>query len=212
MILSPRLNKFILTSHITFSVGWFGSVAVFLVLALTGVTSEFPQTARSAYIALNLIGWYVLVPFCFASFLTGVVQSLTTKWGLFKHYWIVVKLVLTVFATVLLLLHMKPIGNLAGLAEGSTFSDSDQIGTRIQLIADAGAAVILLLIITTLSVYKPWGKIKPDMGSNSEETLQIRNNALAVRRSLKQYAMIGFGILLLFVIIKHIAGGGMLHH
>ena len=84
MTMSARLSKFILTSHITFSVGWLGAVVVFLALAITGVTTRNVQIARSTYIAMELSAWFVIIPFCLASLFTGVVQSLGTKWGLFK--------------------------------------------------------------------------------------------------------------------------------
>src|SRR5258708_37284781 len=121
MIMTPRLSKFVLTSHITFSVGWFGAVAVFLALAITGATNPNSQLARSVYPAMELSGWFVIVPCCLASLFTGIVQSLGTKWGLFKHYWILAKLLLTIFATIGLLLHMKPVSYLAGLASETAF-------------------------------------------------------------------------------------------
>ncbi|HZH96176.1 MAG TPA: hypothetical protein VEY06_09840, partial [Flavisolibacter sp.] len=99
--MTPRLSKALLTSHITFSVGWIGAVAVFLALAITGLTTQDNQLARSSLIAMELSAWFVVVPFCFTSLFTGVVQAFGTKWGLFKHYWIVVKLFLTVGSTVL---------------------------------------------------------------------------------------------------------------
>ena len=46
---------------------------------------------------------FVIVPLAIASLLTGVVQALATPWGLFRHYWVVIKLFLTVFATLVLL-------------------------------------------------------------------------------------------------------------
>ena len=159
--LTTRWTKFIFTSHITFSVGWLGSVAVFLALAITGLTSQDTQLARSAYLAMELSGWFIIVPFGLASLSTGLIQALGTKWGLFKHYWIVVKLFLTVAATLLLLLHMQPIAYLAGIASETSFSTDQETGLRIQLIADAGAAILLLLTTTTISVYKPWGLIRP---------------------------------------------------
>jgi hypothetical protein len=36
-------------------------------------------------------------------------------------------------------------------------SSADLRQLRIQLVADAGAAMMALLVATTLSVYKPWG-------------------------------------------------------
>jgi hypothetical protein len=111
-----------LTAHITFSVGWLGAVAVFLALAVTGLTSHEAPLVRSAYLAMGLSGWFVLVPSSFAAVLTGVVQAVGTPWGLFKHYWVVVKLLLTVAATVLLLVHMQPISYLAEVAAKADLS------------------------------------------------------------------------------------------
>lgn len=151
MPLSPRITKLLLTSHITFSVGWLGAVAVFLALAITDINAGNPAAARSAYIAMELSAWFVIVPFCLASFGTGLVQSLSTRWGLFRHYWIAVKLFLTLAATILLLLHMKPISYMSGLAQQAAFTNYTGPGLRIQLLADAGAASLLLVAITAIS-------------------------------------------------------------
>ncbi|AWZ07367.1 MULTISPECIES: hypothetical protein [unclassified Streptomyces] len=131
----PRLRKLTLTLHVTSSVGWLGAVAAFLALAVAGLTSSAPQTVRGAYLAMDVLGWYVIVPFSVACLLTGLVQSLGTVWGLLRHYWVITKLLITVAATVLLLVHMQPVGHLA----------------------DAAAALLVLLTAVTLSVFKPRG-------------------------------------------------------
>jgi hypothetical protein len=84
-------------------------------------------------------------------------MSLGTQWGLFRHYWVVVKFVLTILATLLLLLHTRPIGVLAGLAREATFPGADVARLQMQLVVDAGAALLVLLVNVTLSVYKPQG-------------------------------------------------------
>ena len=96
--------------------GWLGAVAGFLALAIAGVSSDDPQTVRAAYLAMHLITWFVIVPLSFAALLTGLVQSLGTSWGLFRHYWVVAKLGLTVVATIILLAHTQPIGQVATVA------------------------------------------------------------------------------------------------
>ncbi len=212
MTMTPRLSKFVLTSHITFSVGWLGAVAVFLALAITGVTSNDSQLARAAYLAMELSGWFVIVPFCFASLLTGLIQSLGTKWGLFKHYWIVVKLLLTIAVTILLLLHMQPISYLVGIAEKTAFSNTEQAGLRIQLIADAGGALLVLLATTTISVYKPWGKIQYRLRENYKRNIGVRDKGITTKKSLGFYILLGLiGLVLLFVIM-HLFGGGIGGH
>ncbi len=157
MIMTPRLRKFALTAHVVSSVGWLGAVAGFLVLAVAGLTSQDAQMVRAAYLAMELITWFVIVPLSLASLLTGLVQSLGTTWGLSRHYWVVAKLLLTVLATAILLVHTQPISYVARVAAETTLSSADLRGLRIQLVADAGAALLVLLVTTTLSVYKPRG-------------------------------------------------------
>ena len=86
LIMTPRLRKFALLAHVTFSVGWLGSVAGYLALAMTGLTSRDDSPARCAYLSMELIGWTVIVPFSLAALLSGLVQSLGTDWGLLRHY------------------------------------------------------------------------------------------------------------------------------
>lgn len=157
MVMSPGARKLALTAHVTASVGWLGAVTAFLALALVGLNSRNPGHLRGAYLAMELTGWYVIVPFAFASLVTGLVQSLGSTWGLFRHYWVLAKLVLTVKATFLLLLHMQVVNHVAGAAARTNLSASDLSGMRIQLVADAGAAVVVLVTTTALSIYKPRG-------------------------------------------------------
>jgi hypothetical protein len=42
---------------------------------------------RGAYLVMEPTVWFVLVSLALASLLTGLVQSLGTTWGLFRHYW-----------------------------------------------------------------------------------------------------------------------------
>ena len=156
-MLTPGLRKVLLTAHVIFSVGWLGAVGAFLALAIAGLSSRDAQLVRAVYLAMGLTGWFVIVPLSGASLLTGLVSSLGTPWGLFRHYWVVAKLVMTVPATMLLLLHMGPINQAASAAAQPAFSGADLVGLRIELVAYAGAALVVLLVATILSIYKPRG-------------------------------------------------------
>lgn len=210
MTMNPRLSKALLTSHITFSVGWLGAVVVFLALAITGLTSQDTLLARSSLIAMELCAWFVIVPFCLTSLCTGIVQAVGTKLGLFKHYWIIVKLFLTVGSTVLLLLHMQPINYLSGIAKDASFSNTQHAGQIIDLIAKAGAAILVLLAITTISIYKPWGKIQVVQNNNQYIKMQGKENK--VKKSWTFYVLIGLISLIIIFIISHLFGGGMHGH
>ena len=155
MTVPPRLRKFALTAHVTSSVGWLGAIVVFLALAVVGLTSQDAQTVRGAYLVMEPAAWSVLVPLAFASLLTGIVQSLGTKWGLFRHYWVLFKLLITVFATIVLLIYIETLNLMADLAAdpsadlGVVRDDSPLVHTVL--------ALLLLLVATALAVFKPRG-------------------------------------------------------
>jgi hypothetical protein len=149
-------RKLALTAHVACSVGWLGAVAAFLALAVAGRWGSDPEAMRAMYVAMLPTTWWLVVPLCFASLVTGVVASLVSPWGLWRHYWVLVKLGLSLVATALLLLHTRPIGIVAEAARGS-LGVGDLLPLRTQLVFDAGAALVVLLANTALSVYKPRG-------------------------------------------------------
>ena len=157
MTMSPRLRKLALTAHVTASVGWLGAAAVALVLAIAGLASKDAGTVRAAYLALELIVWFVLVPLAFASLVTGLVQSLGSTWGLFRHYWVLAKLAINVLATTVLLLYLQTLSHLADVAaETTSASDLGELRSPSPAL-HAGGALLLLLLATMLAVYKPRG-------------------------------------------------------
>ncbi len=155
--MGPRLRQFALTLHVTSSVGVLGAIAAFLALAVTGVTSQDEQMVRAAYLAMPSIARFVVVPLTFASLLTGLILSLGTSWGLFRHYWVLVKLLFTVFAAIVLLLKMDLINYAARLAGEAALSHADLREAGIQLVVHAASGLLVLLVPMVLSVYKPQG-------------------------------------------------------
>jgi hypothetical protein len=158
MTMTPGVRKFALTAHVTSSVGWLGSIVGFLALAIAGLTSQDVQMVRATHLAMDLTGWYVIVPLSFASLLTGLVSSLGTKWGLFRHYWVLFKLLINVFANIVLLMYMPTLDYFAGVAADTTLSAGDLRMLRDpSAVVHASLALLLLLVATVLGLYKPRG-------------------------------------------------------
>lgn len=158
MILAPSLRKFALTAHVTFSVGWLGAVATYLGLAIAALVSDSGPMVRAAYLAMELVIKFIILPFSLASLLTGLVSSLGTTWGLFRHYWVVFKLVLNIFANIILFLYMQSISYYAGVAAGMDLSEADLAVLRDPThVLHSGGALVVLLVATVLGVYKPRG-------------------------------------------------------
>jgi len=208
--MTPALRKLNLTAHITSSVAWLGAVASFLALSLAGLTSRDPATAGSAYLAMNLIGQFIIVPLSLAALLTGFVQSVGTSWGLFRHYWVIVKLGLTIGATTLLLLHqftaVRGAARRVLLAAAGTLPDVGPLGT--QLVGDAGLAVLTLMAITVLGVYKPWGPTRYGRRKQQESRgMPIKTDSARAVSGLPLGLRIFLAVVGLFV-----AGFALLHH
>ena len=155
MTMPPWLRTLALTVHVTSSVGWLGAVAAFLGIAVVGLTSPDPLTVRAAYLVMEPAAWLVLLPLAVASLLTGLVQSVGSRWGLFRHYWVLFKLVINVLAAVVLLMYMPTFGVMAqaaadrGAALGSVRNASP--------VLHATLALLLLVAATVLAVHKPRG-------------------------------------------------------
>lgn len=155
MTMPPRVRKFVLTAHVTTTVGWLGAVVVFIALAIIGLTSQDAQTVRGTYLVMEPAARSVLVPLALASLLTGLIQSLGTVWGLFRHYWVLFKLLIAVFAAGVLLLYMETFGLMAGMAADPS-ADLAMVRNDSPLL-HAVIALLLLLVATVLAVYKPRG-------------------------------------------------------
>jgi hypothetical protein len=156
MTMGPRLRRFALTVHITVSVGWIGAVAAYIALDATTAASQDLQPLRAAYAAMDLIIRHVIVPLALASLLTGLVMALGTKWGLFRHYWVLISLVLTIIATIVLLVETRVVSILADSAADPATSSGDLRALPNTLIHSVGGTIVLVLI-QVLNIYKPRG-------------------------------------------------------
>lgn len=156
MSMSPPLRKLALTTHLAVAVGWPGSVAAYLALALTGLLSTDTETVRATYLAMDLVALYVIVPLAFATLVSGLVMSLGTPWGLFRHYWVVISLILTLVAVAVLMVQLAPIRGLADAARDPNLTLAQLPGAGSQVLHSA-AGLVVLLVVLVLNVYKPRG-------------------------------------------------------
>lgn len=153
----PWLRKLLLVAHVTTSVGWLGAVAGFLAIAVASRTGDDAQTMRAAYVAMELMTLYGIVPLSVASLLIGVVQSLGSPWGLLRHHWVVVKLLLTVAAVAVLLQYTETMSAIADAAADATMSSADLRALGASPVLHSVGGLIVLIVTTVLAVYKPRG-------------------------------------------------------
>src|SRR5439155_16545767 len=72
----------------------------------------------------------------------------------FRQYWVLITLVLTLFSTVVLLLHMPTVSALTHVAREA---DGAVLGGLGGDLFHPGVGLLVLLVITVLNVYKPRG-------------------------------------------------------
>ena len=219
--MTTRSQKLALLAHITFSVGWLGSVIPYLALAIAALTSRDDQMVRAACVSMQFIGWFVIVPLSLAALISGLVQSLGSRWGLIRYWWIVAKLVLTLIAVAILLQHMSDVSRAATIARQSTQSVAN---LRPELIHSAGG-LLVLLVITTISVFKPWGptpygrRQASQAGSTApavpSEPRYVATGVCLHGRRVSWLRIIAYhaaALAVAFVVLMHLSGGGFHLH
>ncbi len=210
--MTPSLRKVALIAHIASSVSWLGAVAAFLALSIAGLSSQDAETVRGAYVAMNLIGRFVIVPLSLTALATGFVQALGTEWGLFRHYWVLAKLMLTLLSVVVLIMKIPLMSRAARLASELTLPNTDLRFAGMQLLVHSAGGLLVLLVITTLSVLKPCGLTR-----YGHQDMQKSRNV--PQRPGSDVSRIGFriflivaGVLLTIFLVLHLTAGGLEHH
>ncbi len=141
-----------LIAHVVVSVGWLGLTLCLLVLSIAGATAE-RATADAAYRSMGIFGDWLLAPLALTTIGTGLVLSLGTPWGLLRHRWVVVKLVVSLGAATASLLGFRVSVDeaAAAVAAGQEVTDPSS------LLAPPIVSLTLYLFLTAISYLKPWG-------------------------------------------------------
>jgi hypothetical protein len=144
--MSQPLRRAVLTAHIVASVGLLGEVSGFLAVAIRAATTTDPAAADASYDLLGMFSIVFGIPLSFAALATGIALGAGTKWGVLRHPWVIVKLLLILTVILVGAFVLGPsvdtMRNGAGGAEGG-------------IVAGAAWDVAALALATGLSVDKP---------------------------------------------------------
>jgi hypothetical protein len=151
-VTGPQARRVLLLIHIVCSLGWIGGVVAYLAVGVAAAVTSDELTVRSAWVAMEIIGWYALVPLAVASLATGVVMSVITPWGLLRYYWVVISLLFTVLSTVVLILHMPDVSAITAMAR--TTEDVGHLGSDLM---HPSIGLVVLLVVAVLNTFKPKG-------------------------------------------------------
>lgn len=172
----PPLRKLVLAVHLTCSVGWLGAVIAYLVLDLTVASSGDARAVRAAWLGMGVVVSWAIVPLALAALVTGLVISLGTKWGLFRHWWVLISLTLTIVATVVLLSEAGLVTRLAAMAADPSMPDEAVLAFPPTLLHSVGGLAVLL-VVQVLNVYKPQGVTPYGWRMQQEERSRLQARA-----------------------------------
>ena len=209
MNMTPALRKFVLTGHVGLSVGLLGAIASFLAISIAGLSSEDTRLVSASYLVMKVVAQFVIVPLAFATLFTGFIEAVCTPWGLFRHYWVLAKLVVTGFATIILLVKLELVSYAARLAAEATLPDTNLHFAGIQLAVHSAGGLAVLFVPLVLSIYKPRGLTSYGQRKQAErKPNQIRSLDRVLENARHQLTApaIAATILIIAFLLLHMAG------
>jgi uncharacterized membrane protein len=154
-------QKWLKCFHIFTACLWVGgAVALFIMANFMG--ADDGNALYGQNVAIKFVDDFIVVPGAIGLLITGLIYSIFTKWGWFKHGWIMVKWTVNLFGIVLGTFWLGPWTNsLPAISriEGP-LSLSNSVYLHNQMMMRAWGAFLLATIILALfaSTLKPWKK------------------------------------------------------
>jgi hypothetical protein len=150
------LRKPMLALHIASAVGAFGGELVLLALGVAGLSGAAPA---AIFPAAHIAAAYVIRPLAVLTMATGILAALASPYGLFRHWWTLIKLALVVVLTALVLFNLVPsLDETAQLASaGGTAAEFARQRTSLVTAPLIGSSLLFIAIL--LGVFKPFGRI-----------------------------------------------------
>jgi hypothetical protein len=153
----PRLGRrgrlTLTTIHITGGVGLLGATASTLLLALGATTTDDVAGAQETYRLISLQSAVFGIPLSMLSLLSGIALGLGTRWGVLRHWWTTLKLVLIVAV-------MVNGAFMIGASVDELRTGPPSSGAETRLLIGAALNLAMLLTATTLSMFKPGGRLR----------------------------------------------------
>jgi uncharacterized membrane protein len=162
--LKIKQKQWLVILHVLSVVSWFGGANVMLIFGLPLLYAENGQQLYYTLVDLHLIDATLIRYPALAVLLTGILLSIWTQWGLFKHYWVLLKLILTLLIIIIGIFYLsdwlhilKEMGQQHGLLSFQlpVFQDAG-----IHLLIGTIVNIVAMTFMTIITYLKPFGKIK----------------------------------------------------
>lgn len=150
--------------HLFFICAWLGAGLSVLVLGLIQGNFTNGDEIYAVNAASTFIDEYLIIPSAVATLVTGIVYSIFTRWGFFKHKWITFKYIVVVaqilFGALFLGSWSNTVTEIVDIERGAALQNSVYLHSSEMLLYWGAAQMTLLVVVIFISIYKPWGKRK----------------------------------------------------
>jgi hypothetical protein len=159
MPLSARLRKLVLLVHIAAAGVWLGLDLALGVLVFTVFGADATSAAAAAASLAAVATWPLLVV-GLLTLVTGTLLGLSSKYGLVRYWWVLAKLVINVVLLTLVLILLWPGLAAAGEAGRAALGAGEAPVVGATLVFPPIVSSTVVIVAMTLSVFKPWGRIR----------------------------------------------------
>ncbi len=161
--LSSNAQKWLKSLHLlTVSLWVGGAIALNLMLIFIEPCSSAELSGINR--AMKFVDDFVIIPGAIGCLLTGIVYSLFTKWGWFRHRWVTVKWIITVYGILFGTFFLGPwLNQLVPIAENlgaGALKDAQYIHNTEMLLIMGNFQLFTLVFALFISVLKPWKQKK----------------------------------------------------
>ncbi|MFD1957374.1 hypothetical protein ACFSL6_25200 [Paenibacillus thailandensis] len=162
--LNQKKKSLLVAIHVIAVASWIGGTLGMLLLGLYLQSAENGEQLAYTLSSMEIIDENLLKYPALLSLLTGILLSVWTQWGLVKHYWVVIKLVLTVVTIMLGILYLNDwTASLGVLIEdtGLAALRSGQFrSTWLSIMIMGSFNLFCLVFMVFITYFKPFGKMK----------------------------------------------------
>ena len=163
--LKPQAVKILKMFHILFAFMWtVGALALCVLIFIT-----YPETGDELYMRsriLQILDDYFIIYGATGAFFTGLIYSIWTNWGFFKHTWIIVKWTMIILQMLLGTFVLGPVLNnnvvIADQLRDLALIDPMFLGNILTTQIWGTIQTALLLLVIIISVQKPWKRKRND--------------------------------------------------
>jgi hypothetical protein len=177
--LSVKPKNWLLSVHVASGGIWLGTAICLVLVAIVKGNSGNGDELYGINAALKLLDDWVIIPTAMLSLLTGGLLSWLTIWGVTKHYWVMLKWIMTVTLITAGTIWLGPWLN--AMTALSQADRSHALQNPLYVLDYKGVVWggllqnSFLVAIVFISVLKPWGRRKEQPFSSPENSAKEPN-------------------------------------